>query len=51
MLWFIDRYSSIYCVRNVHFEEFSKAIDKDIVALIDNAPVHRSEEFIENIET
>ena len=33
------------------FEAFSKAIDKDIVVLIDNAPVHRSEEFMENIET
>ena len=33
------------------FEAFSKAIYKDIIVLIDNAPVHRSEEFMENIET
>ena len=33
------------------FEEFLKAIDKDAVILIDNAPVHRSEEFMENIDT
>jgi len=32
------------------FEQFSKAIDKDVFILIDNAPVHRSEEFMENIE-
>ncbi len=32
------------------FDEFSKAIGKDLVILIDNAPVHRSEEFMENIE-
>ncbi len=33
------------------FEQFSKAIDKDAVILLDSASVHRSEEFMENIDT
>ncbi|MGF1614426.1 MAG: IS630 family transposase [Gammaproteobacteria bacterium] len=33
------------------FEAFSKTLDKDVVIVLDNAPVDRSEEFMENIET
>jgi transposase len=33
------------------FEAFSKTLEKDVFVLIDNASVHRSEEFMENIET